>query len=183
MAGVRDKRSGKVLFLAHCLLNQNAKVRGLADYPGAFEPLARILLKSGVGLVQLPCPEMACLGPERPLGTDTIEQYDTPRYRSMCRKLAKSGARELKAYQNAGYKVLGVLGVEGSPSCSVERAPRLVRGKRRLIKGRGLFMEALFGELVRCRPRVKFIGVPECPEAGSLGCTLKKVERTTKQCK
>ncbi len=178
-----DFRSKKIVYLAHCLLNQNAKVRGLAGYPGAFEPLARILLKSGVGLVQLPCPEMACLGPKRPLGTDTVEQYDTKRYRAVCRKLARAAARELKAYQKAGYNVLGVLGVEGSPSCSVGKAPRLVRGKRRLVKGRGLFMEALTRELARNGLNAPFMGVPECPEAGALGSTLKKVERMAKQCK
>lgn len=180
---MRDRRSKKLLFLAHCLLNQNAKVQGLAGYPGTFEPLVRTLLRSGVGLAQLPCPEMACLGLRRPLGTDTVEQYDTKKYRAVCRRLAKSTGREIRSYREAGYRVLGIIGVEGSPSCSVERAPRLVGGKRRLVKGNGLFVEALKKELAKAKLRVKFIGVPECPESGDIKRSLKSIVQTTKQCR
>lgn len=180
MAGVKDKRSGKVVYLAHCLLNQNAKVQGLAGYPGAFKPLIQVLLRSGVGLVQLPCPEMACLGPKRPLETDTVEQYDTARYRSICLRLARAAAREIISYRKAGYKVSGIIGVEGSPSCGVERAPRLINGKRRLVRRSGLFVESLRRELAGAKLRVRFIGVPECPEAGDLGIALKKIERLIK---
>ncbi len=124
----------------------------------AGEPLIRVLLRSGAGLVQLPCPEAACLGLRRPLGTDTIEQYDKPGYRAVCRRLAKSAAGEIQDYREAGYRVLGILGVEGSPSCSVERAPRLVGNKRRLVKGNGLFVNALKRDLARARIKAPFIG-------------------------
>lgn len=40
---VRDNRSGKVLFVSHCCLNQNAKLRGIAKYPGAIQPLVELL--------------------------------------------------------------------------------------------------------------------------------------------
>ena len=56
---VRDSRSGKIIFLSHCCLNQNAKVRGIARYPGAIRPLVELLLEHGVGIYQMPCPEMA----------------------------------------------------------------------------------------------------------------------------
>lgn len=181
VAGVRDKRSGQVLFLAHCLPNQNAKVLGLAGYRGTFEPLIRLLVRSGAGLVQMPCPEAVCLGLGRPLGTDTVEQYDTPRYQSVCRKLAKAAAREMKSYQAAGYKLLGVLGVEGSPSCSVAKTPRLVKGKRRLVRRCGLFMEALRSESARERLKVAFVGIPECPEAGDLKKAMAEIVRITKK--
>lgn len=174
---VRDRRGKKLLFLAHCLLNQNAKAEGLAGYRGIFEPLIRLLIRTGVGLVQLPCPETACLGLARPLGTDTVEQYDTAKYRDVCRRLAKVTVREIRAYQKAGYKVAAILGVEGSPSCSVDRAPRLVGGKRRLLKGSGLFVEALRRELAKAKLKVPFIGVPECPEAGDIKRSLKMIER------
>ena len=163
---MKDKRSKKMVFLAYCLLNQNAKVQGLAGYAGAFEPLVRTLLRSGVGLVQLPCPEAICLGLKRPLGTDTVEQYHTPKYRSVCCRMAEAAVNEMRAYRQAGYRVLAVLGVEGSPSCSVERAPRLVNGERRLVRGSGLFMMALRKEASGFK--VAFIGIPECPAAGDL---------------
>jgi predicted secreted protein len=171
----KDSRSRNLIFLAHCLLNQNAKVQGLAGYRGAFEPLIRKILRSGVGLIQLPCPEMACLGPKRPLGTDTVEQYDTPRYRSVCRRLARAAVREIRSYQKNGYKVVAMLGVEGSPSCSVNRVPRLVSDRRRMVKGSGLFTGALRQEMRRQGAMVPLIGVPETGGKKDLDSTWKRI--------
>ena len=60
-----DGRSKKVVFLAHCLLNQNAISDGTAAYPAAFQELIRFFLDNEVGIVQLPCPELCCLGLDR----------------------------------------------------------------------------------------------------------------------
>ena len=57
-----DGRSRKVVFLAHCLLNQNAISDGTAVYPAAFRELVQFFLEHQVGIVQLPCPELCCLG-------------------------------------------------------------------------------------------------------------------------
>ena len=43
--------------LAHCILNANAKVAGIAQTPGAIPVIVEGLLRDGVGIVQLPCPE------------------------------------------------------------------------------------------------------------------------------
>jgi len=177
---MKDRRGRRIIFLAHCLLNQNAKVDGLAGYRGACEPLVRLLTRAGVGIIQLPCPETTCLGLGRPMGTDTVEQYDTAKYRAVCRKLARAAVREMKAYQGAGYRILCVLGVEGSPSCSVDRAPKLVGGKRRMVRGCGLFMEALKSESVRAGLKLKFIGVPEANAAGDMKKALEQIGKATK---
>ncbi len=60
-----DARSRKIIFVAHCVLNQNAKIDRCARYPGAMPELAAFLLQSGVGIVQLPCPELLALGLDR----------------------------------------------------------------------------------------------------------------------
>ena len=60
-----DVRSKRVIFLAHCLLNQNSISDGTAVYPAAFEELIRMLLAQEVGIVQMPCPELCCLGLDR----------------------------------------------------------------------------------------------------------------------
>ena len=60
-----DKRSKKVIFVAHCVLNQNAISDGTALYPSAHTDIIQKLLKSQVGIVQLPCPELLCLGLDR----------------------------------------------------------------------------------------------------------------------
>ncbi|MBN1425450.1 hypothetical protein JXA88_12930 [Candidatus Fermentibacteria bacterium] len=171
-----DARGRRIAFVAHCLLNQNAKVPGLAGYPGVFQPLCTPLTRHGIGIVQMRCPEMDHLGPGRPLGTDTIDQYDTPAYRDLCRRLAGAVATEAAVYHAAGYRVLFALGVEGSPSCSVSNAPVLEAGCRILRPGRGLFMEALAAAFAAAGLQVPFIGIPEVPESGELDEALSSLE-------
>lgn len=60
-----DGRSKKVVFIAHCLLNQNAISDGTAVRPAAFEQLAYAPLEREIGIVQMPCPELCCLGLDR----------------------------------------------------------------------------------------------------------------------
>ena len=60
-----DCRSRRVIFLAHCLLNQNSISDGTAVYPAAFKDVLRLLMDNEIGVVQLPCPELCCLGLDR----------------------------------------------------------------------------------------------------------------------
>lgn len=176
--GRLDRRSHRIVFVAHCLLNQNAKVAGLASHPGVFAPLVALLQESGVGIVQLPCPELEHLGPARPLGTDTVEQYDTPEYRSVCSEIARSTAARARAYRDAGYEIVCVLGTEGSPSCSVARAPHLIAHNRAELRpGRGLFAEALAVELQAVDSSIPLLGIPESSEVGDLTAALAELQR------
>ena len=45
---IDDARAGKIIFVVHCLLNQNAKVRGIARYPAAVRPIIDLLLDNRV---------------------------------------------------------------------------------------------------------------------------------------
>ena len=54
-----------MVFIAHCLLNQNSVSDGTAVYPAAFKSTVRLLLDADAGIVQLPCPELCCLGLDR----------------------------------------------------------------------------------------------------------------------
>ena len=60
-----DGRSRKVVFVAHCLLNQNAISDQTAVYPAAFRDVVDFFLERDVGIVQMPCPELCCLGLDR----------------------------------------------------------------------------------------------------------------------
>ncbi len=175
---MHDARSRRVVFVAHCLLNQNAKAPGLAGQSGVFEPLIGRLARSGVGIVQLPCPELEHVGLGRAPGTDTRQQYDTPEYRKACTRMAREVAGRLVEYLAAGYQVVAVLGVEGSPSCSVDRAPVLgPDGQRVLRPGAGLFVERILSELKALDLVVPLVGVPETPEAGDLDRALARIDR------
>ena len=140
-----------------------------------FSPLIAILEETGAGIIQMPCPEFIHLGPSRPLGTDTVEQYDTPQYRDCCRNLARCIAAQAASYEEAGYVIVCVLGVEGSPSCGVSRAPRLVGQDSQLQPGSGVFVEVLEDQFRAAGLRVPFLGIPESEASGSLDTALARL--------
>lgn len=122
-------RRGKRLVLAsHCILNQNSVVKDWERASGAYNDIVRLLLERDIGIFQLPCPEFKYLGEERP--PMSKEQYDIPAYRDLCRKLAKEVTDQLKEYESHGYSILGLLGIENSPTCDTTSV-------------RGIFMEEL----------------------------------------
>ncbi len=126
-----DGRSKRVIFVSHCILNQNAKIDGCAHYPGAIQGIADLIVRSGCGVVQMECPEVMHLGLDRQVvaGSErTIESEDTrvaqlmeaPAGRACCRDVASRVARQMEEYVRNGFSVVGVLGVNGSPTCGVE---------------------------------------------------------------
>ncbi|MCF4151256.1 2-thiouracil desulfurase family protein [Dethiosulfovibrio sp. F2B] len=111
-------RSRRYVLISHCLLNVNAKVDGYGLYPGALEPLVLPLIKSGIGIFQLPCPEATFAGARR--WGMTVEQYDIPAYRRHSRWLLEQVVDQVEDDLANGVSVLGVVGVDGSPSCGVD---------------------------------------------------------------
>ena len=97
--------SRKVAFIAHCLLNQNAKVEGGAKRPGMWEPVIDLLRERGYTIRQMPCPELAFGGARRFWGVR--EQFDTQLYREHCRRLAKLVAAVMAQHSSAGDDVAG----------------------------------------------------------------------------
>ena len=127
-----DKRSKRVILVAHCLLNQNAKLDRCAHYPGVILEAAGEIVKSGAGILQMPCPELLCLGLDRETdkkAKSSIAAEDTriaarmeePRNRATCRRLVADLVYQVLEYQKSGFGVLGVVGINGSPTCAVER--------------------------------------------------------------
>ncbi len=111
------ERSRKILMVSHCILNSNAKVEGLSQYEGIFKEVVDMIHEEGIGIIQLPCPEMIMYGIKR--WGHVKEQFDTLFYRENCRKMLKPIIGQVKGYTDAGYEIIGVLGVDGSPSCGV----------------------------------------------------------------
>jgi len=60
-----DNRSKRIILVAHCILNQNSISYGTADFPSQFLEILRIIEENHIGIVQLPCPELMCLGLDR----------------------------------------------------------------------------------------------------------------------
>ncbi|WIF95201.1 CD3072 family TudS-related putative desulfidase [Caminicella sporogenes] len=113
------KRSREIILLSHCILNTNSKVEGLSEYSGVLFELTNLIIKRGIGIIQLPCPEMLMYGIKR--WGHVKEQFDTPYFREKCRKLIQPIVNQLIDYKNSGYKILGVIGIDGSPSCGVNK--------------------------------------------------------------
>ncbi len=126
-----DQRSKRVVLVAHCILNQNVKIDRCAHYPGAMWELVRFLADSGVGILQMPCPELLYLGLDR--GADrevpsTVASEDTrvarrmadPEAHALCAELVHGLVRQVVEYTKNGFDVLGIMGINGSPTCGVE---------------------------------------------------------------
>ncbi len=139
----RDARSKKVVFAAHCILNQNARHVDCADFPSAMKPLVSFLQERELGISQMPCPEMMALGLGRdrdvpPL--DTVrEALELPDAQGRLQPVIDDIAYQIKEYQFQGFAVVGILGKNGSPACGVETTS-LPEGE---APGEGVFIRLL----------------------------------------
>jgi predicted secreted protein len=143
----------RVAFLAHCLLNQNAKVDEGAKTPAIWQPVVELLRERGFVIRQMPCPELAFAGARRFWGVR--EQYDTPLYHRHCRRLAKLVAGVMGQHVEAGDDVV-LIGVDSSPTMGVNFTPSAphwggrpdrVEDDSTLVRGDGIFIEELSAEL------------------------------------
>jgi predicted secreted protein len=161
-----DARSRRIIFVAHCILNQNAISDGTADFAGCFEPVVEILYRSGVGICQMPCLEVTCLGLDRgnPEGGRSPVLVENSRIRralqgadaaSRLEELARSVAERVSEFLRFGFDVLGVIGVNRSPSCGVETTSR----DDRETPGSGIFVEALKRDLERLEVQIPMVGI------------------------
>lgn len=150
------ERSKRVILLAHCILNQNSRVKDIAKHRGMLMPVVSVLHQQGLGVIQMPCPEFTYLGPDR--WWQVKSQYDTPNYRRHCRALSVSIADQVEAYAKHSYSVLGIIGMEDSPSCGISNpGPAAEWGGRPQVTlsdvpkevGMGVFMEELVAEVQR----------------------------------
>ncbi|AZO94725.1 CD3072 family TudS-related putative desulfidase [Halocella sp. SP3-1] len=113
------KRNKKIVLVAHCILNCNSKVEGLSQYRGALSEIVNLLVERGIGIIQLPCPELTMYGIKR--WGHVREQFDTPYFRKHCRQIFEPYLQQIKGYLASNYQILGLIGIDGSPSCGVNK--------------------------------------------------------------
>lgn len=138
-------RSKKLVLVSHCILNQNSVVEPLDRAKGAFS-FVKELIDSGIGIIQLPCPEFRHLGITR----KPMEkwEYNTAEYRLLCRKLFLPILEDLFIYLKNGYEFCGIIGINQSPTCSI-------------TGNRGILMEEVFDMLKAQEIEPKYLEVPE----------------------
>ena len=146
----------KIAFLAHCLLNQNAKVIGGAKRPGMWEPVIDLLLENGWEIRQMPCPELAFGGVRRFWWVR--EQADTPVFRAHCRRLAQTVAATMQPHVAVGDDVV-MIGVDSSPTMGIDYQPssktwggepNIGDDDTAMVAGEGIFLEELRAVLEEC---------------------------------
>jgi predicted secreted protein len=113
------QRNKRILMVSHCILNQNTVIEDEARAEGAVLSAVEWALKEGYGFLQLPCPELSFLGLNRP--SMTYEQYNTPEYRKHCREILMPVLHQAEEYVTNGYEIVGLLGIQSSPSCDPTR--------------------------------------------------------------
>jgi len=119
-------RKKSLVLVSHCVLNQNSVINGWERAQGGFNSIIKTLINQDIGLIQLPCPELIHLGCNRP--PMTKEAYSTSAYIDLCTKLANDQLDTLIDYKNNGYNILGLIGIENSPTCDT-------------LTNKGVFME------------------------------------------
>lgn len=115
-------RSKKILIVCHCILNVNSKIEPLAKTQGVFTQAIDEAVKNGVGLFQLPCPELGYLGMNR-FGM-TKEQYDNSNFRKYCLEILEYPLAAIANFVKAGYEIVGIVGMDGSPNCGINYSCR-----------------------------------------------------------
>jgi len=131
---LKDERGKKVIFLSHCLLNENTRYLGGACRKACVDELVDELQKQGIGIVQMKCPEQKTWGGvlkrEMLMGYGIkgtiLNAFRTPymmyfiwKTKRSFKKIAQDVVSEIKDYMDSGFEVMGIIGIKGSPSCGV----------------------------------------------------------------
>jgi len=117
----------------------------LARAKGAYKDIIIELINNDIGIHQLPCPEYRYLGLKRePM---TKEQYDNKNFRNINKRIANDTVIVIKEYLSNGYEVLGIIGINESPTCGING-------------NKGILMEELIYILNKENIQLKHIDVP-----------------------
>ena len=145
----------------NCVLNHNARAQGAAQYAGMNHHVVDLLREYDAGVIQMPCPEMTCLGlmRERDAEVSILDILDTPKGRSCCKRLSLSVADDIEEFLSHGYTVAAVLGGDvGSPGCALYIT--MAEDGRQVLGDRsGVFMKALHRELRDRNIEIPFRGI------------------------
>lgn len=114
-----------IIITAHCILNVASKVVLYNQEEIDSEENLRLkflkeAIEKDVQFIQLPCPEFTLYGANR--WGHVSDQFDNPFFRKHCHNLLNPILDEIEEYINHPdrFRVLGIIGIDGSPSCGVD---------------------------------------------------------------
>ncbi|MFH1644496.1 MAG: hypothetical protein ABIA74_04965 [bacterium] len=151
-------RSKKIFFISECLVNQNIRAYGVGNMKGQgpVAELLDLLIKNGIGLSVVSCPEIIYEGLKR--NACGKERYNNSEYRKICSKKAQELIDRYKLYLDDDYKILGFICVNGSPSCAIDYCYCDKAGKTKCSEP-GVFIEEAQKKLKEENLNLEFIGV------------------------
>jgi predicted secreted protein len=149
------KRSKLHVLVPYCALSQGVRADTIVrQYPAVVTEVIECLMQHNINIIQMPCPELFFDGIRRkPCGKP---HYDTPYNRKICREVATKVVDLILLIQSGGYEVIGILGVNYSPSCAVDFL-RYTNSEK--ISGTGIYIEELQSVLHKNNLKIPFIGV------------------------
>ena len=103
-------------------MNQNTVIVGCAKDSLPVHPLIMKILDKNIGIVQLPCPEFSMYGLKR--WAHVKDQFENTHFKKTSKDLLQNTINNVIDYKNAGYEIVGIVGIAGSPSCSVNKVHR-----------------------------------------------------------
>jgi len=145
-----------LIVVIECILNQNARDTGAATFPSMNWDVLRLCREYDVGIVQMPCPEIAFWGLKRKRGAGQSirDALDTDEGRRCCARISAEVSDRIEEYVHEGYRILAILGGNpASPGCAVH--DECVG----LLPTSGVLMRELQAELRRRSIEVPFKGM------------------------
>lgn len=161
-----DGRSKRIIFIAHCMLNQNSISDGTADFPSLNKEILNFLIEKDIGIIQMPCPELCCLGLDRGniLGAESEIVVENTRIR---KEMLKSPAYDkllelvnyivvqIKEYRKNNFDIVGIIGSNRSPCCGVETTS----DNNMEVEGQGVFIKEIQKALEKEKISINFVGI------------------------
>lgn len=175
-----EHQKRKILVVSHCFLNDATKL----NYENAEEAtkertskrkFLKKILEDEIEIVQLPCPEFLLYGSNR--WGHAASQFDTPFFRETSRKLLEPVILQLEEYQKYPdrFELLGIMGIDGSPSCGIhftyDGSWGGAFGDKEMVEKRldslqkvekpGIFMQVFMEELSKKEIRIPYISIDD----------------------
>ncbi len=155
-----DKRSKRFALVPFCLLSQAFQAQGIVkhEWSSTIKPIVQKLIDNDINIIQMPCPESSFGGYGKSLVRKplNIEGYENEEYRAHCQKLCDYVIDMIVPMLNNGYKILTIMSINKSPSCSNGFVHTDEGG---LIEKKGIFFDELTKRLKEKNIDIPIIGI------------------------
>ena len=173
-----------LLVLSHCILNSASKVMQdeseLAEEYKVRDRLLQLVFRKNVQLLQLPCPEFILYGSQR--WGHVKDQFRHPYFQKASEAMLEPVLLQLEEYVRhpESFSVLGIVSVEGSPSCGYhctctgewkgeigtdQTHISQLQGALKMSSEPGVFMEILKEQLAKRQLSIPIMTMDETIEA------------------